>query len=292
MKMKLKIRLLVIIMFIYQHSLFCGAKSDRPEAVGNFLLTSSQQPSTLYGFGQNIVDKHDVLLFTDFWKVKGKHKNLTELFPRVLYGIRDDLSILFVIPAIINAKDGADHSHGVGDISIECEYAFLNKETKTTALQGTIVGNITFPTGLVTEIPNTGFGAPSFFLAATLAYTQQWWGAWIQGGAVLTTTHNKTKVGNQFLYQGGVECCFGTRPGWIFAGIIDLFGSYEQKNKMCGKINNNSGENTFWIGPSLSVSSEKLIIQLGIAAPVVQHLFGEQEKNHYFLGLDIGYKFL
>jgi hypothetical protein len=272
----------------------CGrlmSKSDDPERIGNFLLLASQQAGPLFGFGQNIVDKHDFQIFGYLYQIGGKHRNLTEIVPSMLYGIRDDLSIFIAAPFTPTSKDGRHHAAGMNDLYAQLEYELIGKSTPTTYTQMTLIGALSIPTGSNKKTPPTGFGSPSFFLGFTLSYTTQWWSIWIQGASILTIPHHRTKFGNEFLYQSGIEWCFATRPGWIFALQVEGFGLYEQKEKVCGINNSNSGGNVFWIGPSLWVSSEKLIVQTGIAIPVAQKLFGKQNKDHYFLEIDIGYKF-
>lgn len=281
----------LLILILMAHAALQGAKGDEPEKIGNYLLPTSQQPGPLYGFGQNIVDKHDLQFFLYLNQRGGKQVNFTDIIPTILYGIRDDLSLFIGIPFTPKYKTNNDHSSGMEDIICQLEYAFINKQSLKSITQATIVGNIELPTGSGKKVPHTGFGAPSFFLGVTLSHSEQYWYAWMQGGTTLTLEHHKTKFGNQFFYQGGLEGVITTRPGWLFAWMVELFGLYEQKDKICGKQDNNSGGNTFYIGPSFWASSEKLIFQLGIAAPAAQHLFGKQPKVRYFLAADFGYKF-
>ena len=282
-------RLFFLILMI--HSALQGAKGDEPEKIGNYLLPTSQQPGPLYGFGQNIVDKHDLQFFLYLNQRGGNQVNFTDLMPTILYGIRDDLSLFIGIPFTPKYKMYCHNSSGMEDIMFQLEYAFINKKTLKSITQATVVGNIELPTGSSKKNPHTGFGAPSFFLGLTLSHSAHYWYAWIQSGTTLTLEHHKTKFGNQFFYQGGIEGVITTRAGWLFAWMVELFGIYEQKDKICGMKDKNSGGNTFYIGPSLWISSEKLIFQLGIAAPATQHLFGKQPKISYFLAADFGYKF-
>lgn len=283
--------ILILILMLQSHHALHGAKGDETENVGNFLLPTSQQPGPLYAFGQNIVDQHDFQIFINLFQIGGKSRNLSQFFPSILYGIRDDFSLFIAVPFTAASKDGNNHAAGLNDMSIQLEYAFINKKVLTSITQATIVGNIGIPSGSGKKVPHTGYGALSFFLGFTFSYSTAYWYVWIDAGTTLTTPRNKTKFGNQFLYQGGIEYCFATRPGWIFAAEVELFGLYEQKDKINGTKDNNSGGNTFWIGPSLWASSEKLIFEIGIAAPIAQHLNGTQTKNNYFLETNFGYKF-
>lgn len=287
-----KIHHLMAIGLMFQtSSALYGARGDEREKIGNYLLPTSQQPLPLYGFGQNIVDKHDLQFLLYLNQKGGKQVNFTDIMPSILYGIRDDLSLFIILPFTPKYKTNSDTSSGIEDTILQLEYAFFSKKTFKSNTQATIVGNIGLPTGSSKKVPHTGFGAPSFFLGLTLSHSERYWYAWIQGGTTLTLQRHETKFGNQFYYQGGFEGVITTRPGWLFAWMVELFGLYEQKDKICGKQDHDSGGNTFYIGPSLWASSEKLIFQLGLAFPAAQHLFGEQPNVRYFLATNFGYKF-
>lgn len=70
---------------------------------------------------------------------------------------------------------------------------------------------------------------------------------------------------------------------WIFALMVEADGQYSEKDKINGIINPNSGGNVVFITPSLWISSKKLILQFGIGFPVVQDLYGNQNKMNYGL---------
>lgn len=267
------------------------AKTDEPEKVGNFLLPTSQQTGPLYGFGQNIVDKGDKLVFVNVNQLLGRTKNLSLIAPGFLYGIWDNLSLFIFTPIVAHARDGCNRSHGISDIWVQFEYAFVNQKTETTNTQATLVGSILLPTGSAKKNPNTGFGSGSFFLGGTLSYSTQWLSVWLQGAGLLTTKHHATKVGNNWLYQIGLEKCFTTYHGWMVAGMLEGVGFYSQRDKICGVFDNNSGSNTFYLAPSLWASSQTWIIQLGAAVPVLRQVTGTQTRYGAFLNLNIGYKF-
>ena len=98
-----------------------GAKGDEPIKEGNFSLPTSQQPGPLLGFGQNIVDKHDVqvFLFPDF--LVGPCKRFSELAPSVLYGIRDDLSLFVELPIAASFCLATQCSSGPEDLIAQLE---------------------------------------------------------------------------------------------------------------------------------------------------------------------------
>ncbi len=260
-----------------------------PPKIGNFALPTSQQPGALVGFGENIIDKGEVQLFLFADRYAGRHKVSTDLFPSVLVGVTDQCSLFFNAPYTPELKDGRERSCGAEDFFIQFEYAFYNKSTLTYTNQATLVANVTAPTGSARKAPPTGFGASSFFLGAT--YNKMWvdWFLFTQYGAVLTTSDRSTKFGNQFLYQFGFGRNMPSPEGWILAWIVEVDGQYNQKNRMKGHVDADSGGNFIFVTPSIWVSSQHFIFQFGVGFPIAENLFGKQYTFDYALNLNIGW---
>lgn len=260
--------------------------------IGNFALPTSQQPGPLIGFGQNIIDKGDFQVFAYFDELKGKKKKFIEIAPSILYAFSDKLSIFIETSYAIKFKIDNNSSNGIEDSLVQLEYAFFNKEQITSVDQATIVVNITLPTGSAFKKPPTGFGAPGFFLGFTASHMATDWYYFASTAVILTTEHKNTKFGNQFLYQCGLSRNISYKPDkWIFNWMIELDGLYRARNKLLGKIDENSGGNMIILGPSLWFSTQRLIIQAGISAVISEHLFGNQTKDKYFAAINIGWKF-
>lgn len=261
--------------------------------VGNFSLRGSQQPGPLVGLGENIIDKGQIQFYLFANALIGNNNYRTDLIPSFLYGVTDAFSVFFNVPYTPKNKDGItkSKSSGLEDIFIQLEYAFYTKSNRVSTDQATIVSNVSFPTGSNTKNPPTGFGSPSFLLALTYNHTTINWLFFGATGIILPTKHDAFKVGNQFLYQGGVGRNICTPPGWIYAWIIEFIGQYSWKDTLNNHKDPNSGGNVFSIIPSLWISSEKLILQFGIGGPVIQHLFGNQSKQNLSLTFNFGWTF-
>jgi hypothetical protein len=269
---------------------FLLAKEDKPLKEGNFSLKTSQQPGPLVSFGENIVNKGDVALFLFADAIVGKRDYTTEVIPSILWGLRDNLSLFVGIPIAPRNKEFENHSEGLGDFFSQLEWAYYNKSTKHSFTQATLVGNITFPSGSATKDPNTGFGSVGFFIGATLNYSTINWMVFTSYGATLTTTRHKTKFGDQIFYEFGIERYLPSPCGWIFALMLEIDGVYAWKDRIKGRTDPDSGGNIVYFTPSIWISSEHLIFQLG-AGPVVQHLYGHQSKKFLSADFNLGYTF-
>lgn len=263
---------------------------DEPPYIGNFVLPSSQQPSSLFSFGQNILDKGltQILVFADDFI--GENKYNIDLFPNFVYGITDKLSININAPIAVSYKQDQDHSSGLEDAFVQFEYAIYAKKNRTYIDQATLVASASIPTGSDTIEPNTGIGAPSFFIGTTYSRMYVYWYMFTSYGANLTTAHGDTQFGNSYLYQAGIgRNIFNIGQRWMFNWLVEADGQYTQKNRIDGLTDPNSGGNVVYITPSLWVSSKKLIFQFGTGFAALQHLNGAQNKNHYLIAGNLGW---
>lgn len=264
---------------------------EEPPKVGNFTLPTSQQPAALFGFGGNIIDKGEVQLYFFADEFVGRRKLIIDLIPSVLFGITDDWSIFFNFPFTPIFKDGCHRSSGLEDFFIQLEYAFYNKKTYNYVDQATLVANITAPTGSARKNPPTGLGSPSLFLGGT--YYRVWvdWFVFTSDGAILTTSENRTKFGDQFLYQFGLGRNILSSPDMIYAWMVEVDGQYSKKNRISGQIDPNSGGNFIYVTPSLWISSKEMLLQFGVSFPITQNLFGKQNKIDYAFNLNFAWSF-
>lgn len=257
---------------------------------GNFLLPTSQQPSSLFSLGQNIVDKGDKLALLGTFGLFGPNKYAIGMVPAFLYGITNKCSILLAVPFSFQKED-IHKSAGLADLNAQIEYAYYEYARPTYIYQATCLARVSAPTGSTTKTPVLGAGGPSILFGGTVSYYSIDWFWFVSAGGTLATKGRRMKEGSNFLYEGGFGKNIGTRPGWIFAWMIEFNGRYQTRNYLCSVIEHNSGFNVLFLTPSLWVSSERLIFQAGITLLPVQHLFGCQTRNEIGGLIVLGWKF-
>lgn len=265
---------------------------EKPLKIGNLALPSSQQPGSLVSFGENIVDKDTVqlFLFGDFYN---RHKGyFIDLIPSILWGVSDQFSIFFNVPIAPQYKERNNRSSGLEDVFVQFEYVFYNKESRCYTNQATVVFNVTFPTGSSRVKPPTGFGAPSCLIGGTYNHTAIDWLYFGAIGSILTSsTKECTKLGSQLLYEFGFGHNIPSPKGWIYAWMVEFDGVYALRNRMQGQIDPNSGGVIIFATPSIWISSEKIVFQLGAGCPVYQRLYGNQIRYTYQVVFNLGYTF-
>ncbi len=262
----------------------------KPLPIGNFSVPFVSQIAPLISFGQLLIGNQALLPQLSGSFARGHDNYSNTIAPNIIYGIQNNLSLLFFAPFNPKSREGRSHSSGIEDIFLQMEYGFYNKISVDYTLSATIVGNIQFPTGSSTKNPRTGNGSFTYFLGTTFAYLSQNWYAFASPGVNLTTSHHRTRLGNSYLYQCGFARYIKplSPPGWIFDLMIEFDGTYVEKNKIYGVIDPNSGGNSIFVTPSIWLSSKRWIIQWGIGFPIVQDLNGEQYKIQYLTACTLG----
>ena len=267
-------------------------KTEEPPKIGNYALPVAQQPGPLISFGQNNLEKHQSQLFLFANDFVGVKKHLVSVIPAYLYGLTDNLSFFFVVPVAADFKADQYHSYGFQDLAFQAEYIFFSKSTKTYADQASLVTTVTLPTGSKNKIPNTGSGAPTFFVGFTLDRMYTDWYLFTSHGALFTTAQNGTKFGNEYFYQAGIgRNIFSIPNKLIFDWLIEVDGYYDQKDRVAGTIDPDSGGNIIYVTPSLWISTKHFLFQGGVGVPVSQHLFGNQKREKYLAAANMAWTF-
>jgi hypothetical protein len=266
--------------------------AQEPPNTGNYALRVSQQPAPFIAFGENIINKHQfqAYLFGDYFRGPGQH--ISDALPYAVYGLTDNSSLLFSLPIATSYRQGSNVSHGLEDATFQYEYAFYTKATTSSEEQATIVAAITIPTGSTSSNPPTGSGSPAYFLGTTYNRTYNDWLGFASPGAMITTTRNGTRFGNEYLYQAGLgrEIAYVSRQ-WLLTWMVEADGQYTQKNKIAGITDPNSGGNVIYLTPSLFYARHNIILQAGVGIPCVQQLNGSQAINNFFVAGNIGWTF-
>lgn len=283
----LRIALLSVSFTLFSYKAYGRGYEQAPCTTGNFALPGSQQPGAFISFGQNILDKDQVQVYLDGMDIIGKHQNFYSMETGIIYGITDSFSALLAIPYAVRFKEDHECSSGLADIALQLEYAVFTKEFSCSCHEVTIVANASFPTGSSHKSPPTGFGSVGYFIGPTYSYTGPYWFAFTSYGAEFPTTHNGTKFGNAYLYQFGFGRNIANTKNWVLAWVVEFDGTFEERTKVKGVTNPDSGGNVIYVTPSFSASSKDWIFQFGFGFAVQQHLFGNQNRNKYLAAFTI-----
>ncbi|MFT4058149.1 MAG: hypothetical protein QM652_01220 [Legionella sp.] len=276
--------------------------ATEPPSIGNFSLPSSQQPGPFFSFGQNIIDKNQLVVSYNPSYLYSQTQRITEGVPSFLYGITDSASLLLTVPIALSYKNGTETMSGMGDLVIDLEYAFYSHENAKSSDQATIIFSPTFPTsnlngiskklnpsnrisGFSRKNSSSSFNAMTYFIGSTYSRTLVNWYGFIAPGLLFIDKYDSIQQGTQYYYNLGVGHNIKTvKNKYIFLGLVELNGQYSDKTKLASHIVPNTGGNIVYVTPSLWLSIPKMIFQVGISLPVTQFWYGNQSNISYYVG--------
>lgn len=265
--------------------------TNAPPNIGNFALSSPQQPGPLLSFGQTLIGRnHLQLYYTTFspYDIVPPFKNMNT---SLVYGFTDKTSLYFNYPLAADSSARSVRTTNLTDITLQLEHAVYVSGNHRYQDQATLVGAITIPTSEATtpKFPK-GYGAPAFFLGTTYNRTYVDWMMFVSPGALITTSSNSIRIGSQYLYQAGLghNIIAITEKSTLFA-LLEFDGQYTEKTEVLKHKYPDSGGNTIALTPSLAFATQQLIINVGVGFPVVQRLFGKQAKVTHFVAANIIY---
>lgn len=263
-----------------------------PPPIGNLALPTSNQPGSLFGFGQNVIDKGKRQLLFSVGYTQGPNSFEALLLNSFIYAFTDATSIDLVLPVTIRAQEKRNRSSGIGDFLIQFEHAFYHKDTFEYTDEATIVLSLFTPTGSIDKNPATGSGTYAIFTGFTFVRMCVDWLFYFSPGVNWTIAHQGTKTGNAFLYQSGLgkNICY-EKDKYIFNWLVEVIGTYIQKNRIRGSIDPNSGGNLIFVAPSIWYSNKSFQFQIGVGIPVSQRTFGNETPTNYLALTTFGWTF-
>jgi hypothetical protein len=288
----------VLVTMVYATQLFAPTGDEEKEKhialkIGNLALPVSQQIVPLFSYGQMILDKGVTQVYLDTYTFKFKQAHFASTLPYLVYGIRDDLSIIFFVPIAMSYALDGQRSSGFGDVAAQLEYAYFQKEKERYTLQATVLGIMNVPSGSAHTMPPTGAGVTTFLLGATFSFVSVDWYLFNDYCiSIAANNHKITNPGNEFFYQAGIGHNIAYIPEkMIFSWLVELLGSYTKNHQFLNRININSGSHVVYLAPSLWYSTKHLVLQAGVALPVFQRYFDRQHSNKFIFATSIGWTF-
>lgn len=269
-------------------------------ARGNFALPTSQQPGPFFSFGQNIVDKKQLIVSFNPSYLYSQSQRITEGTPSLLYGITNTASLLVTLPYAISYKNGTQSVSGIGDLALDLEYAFYNHDNSKYSDQATLVFSPTFPvsnlkTASKKQIPSerisgfsrknapSSFNAYSYFIGTTYSRSFVDWYGFAAPGVLFIDKQNLIQQGAQYYYNVGIGHTLNSKEHkYIFSGLLELNGQYSDKTRLASHVVPNTGGSIIYATPSLWFSTPKLVVQAGVSLPIAQSWYGNQSNISYY----------
>ncbi len=257
----------------------CKSESTKqePPQIGNFSVPG-KHPHPLWGFGQNILTEGKVETgdFTD--TRQGRGTQLTETLPFVIFGLRDDLSLLVATPTFLSSAHGV----GIPATIVQFEYAYYTNKTFTFTEQATIVANAGIPISNNGAPQHVSISSSDYFIGATYNRTYTDWLFFTSYGGGFSTTRDQINFGNTFVYQAGIgRNIVSIKDEYSWTGMVEIDGEYTGQAMIGGVLDPNSGGNTTLVTPSIAFTTQQFSFHAGVGGVVSQRLMGSQGVREY-----------
>ncbi|MFI5332872.1 MAG: hypothetical protein ACHQVS_02100 [Candidatus Babeliales bacterium] len=248
-----------------------------------------QQIGPLFCFGQNILPRNTVTVRAIPFYYKQTHHSFSYMSAQLLYGVTDQLVLLFDTPIIFN-NHGYGNTHRLGDVRIQAEYAYYKKRDASKSIEATVLGNCIIPRTFSTDRNPLTAGETSFFFGTTASYLTDWY-AYASLGGRIVNPFKSTHFGNQVLYEWIIGHRLPDIPHVNTYLLIESNGIYTQKDTIHGSSDPNTGSNLIYCGPVLVVTSINWALLAGVQGVATQHRNGNQEPFNLRASLMLVYKF-
>ena len=291
--MKRLIFVITLLIPFVSHAAKEEIESPSPPEIGNFAHTFS--PFSTFAFGQNIFVKNTFLFYPSLFQCAGKNFTSIELTPAVLYSPTDSFSVYAGLPIVLKDTSDGVTQRGIGDFFFQCEYALIDHSTTHAENMLTIVGNVAAPTTHLSTSDciqtTTNYAATSFFLGTTMCRISVQSYMYASLGATLHTKKHDVRSGANILYEAGVGLNIASTNKVTIVGLLECNGEYSLKDSVDHCKDPDTGGNIIYLGPTLSLTSNRWVVTGGIQIPVVQHLNGTQDKTRYRTSLQVALGF-
>lgn len=284
-----KSRLLTLCCITISYSAFANYPIQ-PLPIGNFVVPISQRPRPLFCFGQNLVEEGNLLGADALIFFEGQHKNEFVNSLTVLYGITDDLHTFVNVPVPAFRRVESTKKGGLGEINIQTEYVFFERNTLYRTAKATVIGTVYFPTGILIDPSPVNFSSytlthsfTAFLAAGTFGYTTFDWYFYTILGNLFPRKNENSQLGQVLFYEFAVGHNLGRYSDKVLALTLEFYGTYQKQTLIDMSYDPNSGGNTFFLAGAFWYSTDRVMIQAGVNVPVLQHLRGTQTKASFVL---------
>ncbi len=244
-------------------------------------------PSPLFSIGHNIVpaktfENDNYLYYSD-----GPGNHCTTLSPRLIYGFTDQFSVTFITP-ITHEKDEFVDDIELSNLTIQPEWAFIQKRTEKSVIQFTALASLQFRNGNSSELSSI---PTSLVVGTTGVYSGHDWYIYYTYLVRIPSHNGSRRFGTNFFYEGGIGMLPFRTEDFYFAAVIEWNGVFIEKERVDEVRDPNTGSNTLVLGPVFDIGYKDVIFQIGFQYPVTQQLHGDQSKIDFIMGYGLSLVF-
>lgn len=247
----------------------------------------------VFSLGPETIYEGGVGIETEVEFEKADEEREAPLHYEIIYGLTENLAITAAIPHILEKRDGATISEGLGEAALRAKYQFFRKDTLGAQDKATVIYGMKFPTGDEDDRPPLGSGALDHLFGLSGGHESTTWYAFATGRYVLRPEAGTREKGDRVL----VDAAGGFRPwlrpykSWDLVVLLETSYEYAGRDQRDGSTLVNTGGHRLLTGPTFLWSIRNVMVKGGIQLPLWHDLNGDQEESEWRGVLAVEYHF-
>ncbi|MFQ5455511.1 MAG: transporter [Nitrospirota bacterium] len=232
-------------------------------------------PETIYrgGLGIEAEIEHD----------RGDNKRETAVDYEIIFGITEDISLTARLPYIIEKRDNAKTSQGIGEAAFRGKYQVYKKDRLGAQDKVALIYGLKIPTGDKDKTPPLGSGSFDHIFGISLGHESTTLYGFATGRYLLNSSSDNKDKGDRVI----IDIAFGFRPwlrpyrSWDFVLLIENSYIVSYKDEINGIREKGSGGEELFSGPTFLWSIRNLMVKGGIQFSIWEDLNGNQDETDF-----------
>lgn len=256
-------------------------------------ISSTLAHEPVFSLGPETIYKGGVGIEAEVEFEKADEERETSLHYEVIYGLTENLALTAVVPHVLEQREGAEESEGLGEVALRAKYQLYRKDTLGAQDKAALIYGIKFPTGSEDRRPALGSGALDHLFGLSLGHESTTWYGFATGRYVLRPEAGTREKGDRVLVDvaGGFRPWLRPYKSWDLVVLLETSYEYAGRDQRDGRTLGDTGGHRLLTGPTVLWSIRNVMVKGGVQLPLWHNLHGDQEETEWRGVLAVEYHF-
>ena len=247
----------------------------------------------VFSLGPETIYKGGVGVETEVAFEKADEERQAALHYEFIYGLTENLALTAVVPHVLEKRNGANITDGLGEVALRVKYQFFKRDALGVQDKATLIYGMKFPTGSEDRQPPLGSGAVDHLFGLTFGHESTTWYGFATGRYILRPEAGTREKGDRVLIDvaGGFRPWLRPYKSWDLVVLLETSYEYAGRDQRDGTPLANTGGHRLLSGPTALWSIRNVMVKGGVQLPLWHHLNGNQEETEWRGVLAVEYHF-
>ena len=258
-----------------------------------FLRSGAMAHEPVFSLGPETIFKGGVGIETEVEFEKADEERGTSLHYEVIYGLTENLSLTAEVPHVVEKREGANITDGLGEVALRAKYQVFRKDTLGAQDKAALIYGVKFPTGSEDREPRLGSGSVDHLFGLSLGHESTTWYGFATGRYVLRPEAGTREKGDRVLLDvaGGFRPWLRPYKSWDLVVLLETSYEHAGRDQRDGLKLGDTGGHRLLSGPTVLWSIRNVMIKGGVQLPLWHDLNGDQEETEWRGVLALEYHF-